>query len=527
MLIAQKKSYMTTSKQSLLLSLWSEVGRHLNLAESAPVFARALREQMAVGALHIDELDAERQDLVTLVEWHPRGDLRIRHRRRGCGASTVLALEAWARNGELAVCEAGGGWPMPISLIDGFNAKAPALAGALVADGRLVGMAVLLGGGRQPYSKNERELFRTLLEPLTAAVENDRRLREIQRLRAAAEADRRTLLARLGRKTLSETIVGADGGLRQVMERVNQVAPTDATVLILGETGAGKEVIARAIHERSARSDGPFVRVNCGAVPTELIDSELFGHEKGSFTGAVGARRGWFERADGGTLFLDEIGELTPAVQIRLLRILQDGIVQRVGSERDVSVDVRIIAATHRDLPTMVQQGRFREDLWYRLAVFPVILPPLRERGEDIPVLARHFVQRAANRLGVPVPPLSEADIRRLQAYRWPGNARELGAVLERAVILGRGAALDLETALGAGQPSAARDAGMPGAVHTEDEASPSLDDAVAAHLRQALRSTHGRVDGPHGAARLLKLNTSTLRAKLRKLGIDPRQYRE
>jgi transcriptional regulator with GAF, ATPase, and Fis domain len=197
--------------------------------------------------------------------------------------------------------------------------------------------------------------------------------------------------------TDEERIIGADEGLQAVMQRVDQVAPSEASVLILGETGSGKEVIARAIHERSTRRNNAFVRVNCGALPTELIDSELFGHEKGSFTGAMTQRRGWFERADGGTLLLDEVGELPIAAQIRLLRVLQDGIMQRVGSEHDIAVNVRVIAATHRDLPHMVQEGQFREDLWYRLAVFPIILPALHERPADIKPLALHFIHRAAH----------------------------------------------------------------------------------------------------------------------------------
>jgi transcriptional regulator with GAF, ATPase, and Fis domain len=272
------------------------------------------------------------------------------------------------------------------------------------------------------------------------------------------------------------------------------------------------------------------VRVNCGAVPPDLIDSELFGHERGSFTGAVGVRRGWFERADGGTLFLDEIGELTPPVQVRLLRVLQDNIVQRLGSERELPVNVRVIAATHRDLPSLVQQGAFREDLWYRLAVFPLILPPLRERPEDIPLLAAHFVQRAAGRLGVPTPALTARDLDRLLAYRWPGNVRELAAVLERAVILGGNRQLDLETALGAGTPGVlgrsvpAVASEKPSAVAPGSLA--SLDEAIGAHLKQALRATGGRVDGPHGAARLLRVNASTLRAKLRKHAIEPGDFR-
>ena len=225
-------------------------------------------------------------------------------------------------------------------------------------------------------------------------------------LREAAEADKRSLLTRLGRKTLGDTIVGVESGLRAVMERVELVARSDAPVLIFGETGTGKELIARAIHNRSSRRNGPFDRVNCGAIPPELIDSQLFGHERGAFTGAVEARRGWFERADGGTLFLDEIGELPPAAQVRMLRILQDGWMERVGAEKPINVDVRIIAATHRDLASMVAEGRFREDLWYRIAVFPMVLPPLRERREDIAELAAHFAERAATRFGLaPVAP--------------------------------------------------------------------------------------------------------------------------
>ena len=222
-------------------------------------------------------------------------------------------------------------------------------------------------------------------------------------------------------------------------------------VLILGETGTGKEVVARAVHSRSGRAAGPFLRVNCGAIPPELVDSELFGHERGSFTGATARRQGWFERADGGTLFLDEIGELTAAVQVRLLRILQDGSFERVGGQQPLHADVRLIAATHQDLQAMVAAGRFRADLWYRIHVFPIRLPPLRERPEDIPDLARHFALRAAQRLGLmpqaPEPP----DIALLLAYPWPGNVRELAAVMERAAILGDGRRLAVAEALGGG----------------------------------------------------------------------------
>ncbi|MFA5938703.1 MAG: sigma-54-dependent Fis family transcriptional regulator [Sinimarinibacterium sp.] len=518
-----------TETDGLGLRLWTEAGKHLDLSESLPVFVDAISRLMPVESVDIHELGADRGDLLWRAHWSAGSGLHLRHHAHGCTPAALRALEAWAARRQVLEHDAGRLWPAPFAALDGFVLDDAALAGPLFADGRAIGVLVVSVTPDSPRA--DASAFERVLEPMAAALANDQRLHEIERLRASAEADRQSLLSRLGRQTVAEAIVGADRGLRRVMERVSQVAASDATVLILGETGSGKEVVARAIHERSPRHAGPFVRVNCGAVPPDLIDSELFGHEKGSFTGAVGARRGWFERADGGTLFLDEIGELTPAVQIRLLRVLQDGIVQRVGSERETAVNVRVVAATHRDLPTMVQEGRFREDLWYRLAVFPVILPPLRERPEDIPALTEHFVQRAANRLGVPVPPVRERDLEQLLAYRWPGNVRELGAVLERAVILGQGASLDLQTALGAGLPRptlsrAATPAVAPERAGDESRDIVPLDLAIAAHLQRALRATRGRVDGPHGAAQLLHINTSTLRAKLRKLGIDPRGFR-
>ena len=362
------------------------------------------------------------------------------------------------------------------------------------------------------------------------------------------------------RDGLDDRIIGADGGLRPVIERVAQVARSTAPVLILGETGSGKEVIARAIHLQSLRADGPFIRVNCGAVAPELIDSELFGHERGSFTGAMASRRGWFEQAHGGSLFLDEIGELSPAAQVRLLRVLQDGILQRVGGEHRLQVDVRVVAATHRDLAEMVRAGRFREDLWYRLAVFPIALPALRDHREDIPAMAAHFARRAAARFGVAARPPTERDLDLLHRYDWPGNVRELAAVIDRAVLLGEGGHLDVERALGlavvhaavggtkagaaaAGQ-LAARDgrgpsapaAGGSGAVEARFPPPPRgvpgpgdiepLEVMVRRHIERALAATSGRIEGPHGAARVLGINPHTLRARMRKLGIEWSRFR-
>ncbi|KAF0102349.1 MAG: transcriptional regulator containing GAF AAA-type ATPase and DNA binding domain [bacterium] len=344
-------------------------------------------------------------------------------------------------------------------------------------------------------------------------------------LRLAEE--RRT--ARLKRAGLNEAIVGAEDGLREVMAAVRQVARSDAPVLILGETGTGKEVVARAVHSHSRRSGGAFLRVNCGAIPPELIDSELFGHERGSFTGAVGTRKGWFERADGGTLFLDEIGELPPAAQVRLLRVLQDGSFQRVGGERVLNVDVRLVAATNRDLRRAVTEGAFREDLWFRVAVFPIPLPPLRERPQDIPALAAHFALRAAERLGLPPRMPDAADLALLAAYPWPGNVREFASVMERAAILGDGRKLEVARALGVVPPAVAM---LPAAVATQvvlhgGEAAPvSFVEASRRHIEDALRRCHGRVEGPFGAARLLEMNPHTLRSKMRRLGIEAKHYR-
>lgn len=363
-----------------------------------------------------------------------------------------------------------------------------------------------------------------------------------------------------------DLIVGADSGLKSVMERIELVAPSDMPVLILGDTGTGKEVVARAIHQRSSRGTKPFIRVNCGAIPPELLDSQLFGHERGSFTGASDQRKGWFERADGGTLFLDEIGELPLAAQVRLLRVLQEHQIERVGGQEAIHVDVRIVAATHRDLASMVHQRTFREDLWYRINMFPILLPRLCERIEDIPALARHFAKRAASNFGLPNVELLSSDIKQLIEYRWPGNIRELQAVMDRAVILGRGVKLDIEAALGIGistryepvvesnEPTfyevipeqsirkviessdsapiddsvvSVNNAPSVSVVETSDSKSvDALDQAIRKHIEKALVMAHGQIEGKKGAAQLLEINPHTLRAKMRKLGIDWNHYR-
>jgi transcriptional regulator with GAF, ATPase, and Fis domain len=327
-----------------------------------------------------------------------------------------------------------------------------------------------------------------------------------------------------------ERLIGGDTGLAAVMARARMVSRSSAPVLLFGETGTGKEIIARAIHEHSTFRDGPFRRVNCGAISPELIDSELFGHERGAFTGAAKRRQGWFEQADGGTLFLDEVGELAPAAQVRLLRVVQDGEVVRVGGERPVHVDVRIVAATHRDLPAMVEAQMFREDLYYRLSVFPIVIPPLRDRPNDIRAFADYFAERAANRFGVRPVPVSDEDVGILAEYRWPGNVREMAAVMDRAVLIGQGRMLSVAAALGPGArakaPAAARVVEEPAIEEPGSRAIEPLDVIVRRHIEAALAETHGRVEGRYGAARLLRINPHTLRARMRKLKIDWQRYR-
>jgi PAS domain S-box-containing protein len=308
-----------------------------------------------------------------------------------------------------------------------------------------------------------------------------------------------------------EEIVGRSPALLAVLDKVSRVAPTDATVLITGETGTGKELIARAIHSHSRRAAKPLIKLNCAALPAGLVESELFGHEKGAFTGALARRIGRFELADGGSLFLDEVSEMPVETQAKLLRVLQESEIERVGGGAALPVDVRIIAATNRDLLKAVRDQAFREDLYYRLSVFPIALPPLRERAEDIPMLVRFLVDKFAARVGKRIEGVSREAMRRLVTYPWPGNVRELENVLERAVILATGPTLDLESDAELSAGPDAPDADLP---------APSLEAVERRHILAVLRQTQWVVEGPRGAAQILGLHPNTLRSRLKKLGI-------
>ena len=510
------------TQSSLSLAAWKLASRHQGIEAFAAGLLPALQAALPVRLLLIRRLDVSRTALETVASTGP-GASPSGHRSVFDAVTWQTLLEACGRGAwwhESATSLYGH---MPGLVPDGVQGEL--FVFGLGYDGSALGVALLAldpGAADADFAG----LAHALSEPLAAALENDRHLRELSALREAAEAERRSLLKRLGRQDIADTIVGAQSGLQEVMERVDLVARSDTPVLILGETGTGKEVVARAIHRRSSRAGGPFLRVNCGALPQELIDSELFGHERGSFTGAVASHKGWFERADGGTLLLDEIGELTPAAQVRLLRVLQDGSVQRVGGQQTLTVDVRVVAATNRDLRAMVSAGTFREDLWYRIAVFPIRLPALRERPQDIPAIATHFALRAAERLGLALQIPSAADLVLLAAYPWPGNVRELASVIERAAILGDGHHLEVAQALGSSELGP-RPAGDPVAPAPAAEMQiESLDAAMRRHIESALIRCLGRIEGPFGAAASLGINPHTLRARMRKLGIDPRAFR-
>ena len=314
-------------------------------------------------------------------------------------------------------------------------------------------------------------------------------------------------------------IVGDSPALKKVLAQIEMVAPTNANVLILGESGTGKELVARAIHDRSPRKAAALVRVNCASVPRELFESEFFGHVRGAFTGAVKDRVGRFELAHGGTLFLDEIGEVPLELQSKLLRVLQEGQFEKVGEDRTRTVDVRIIAATNRDLAAEVKAGRFREDLYYRLSVFPIELPPLRDRVEDILVLAKHLIAQAARKLGATVPRLTPANVKELQSYDWPGNVRELQNVIERAIIRSRNGHLDL--GLDNTRHIVSR---LPGKTPSASDAAPASLRELKQHERvfilEALAKTHGKIYGPDGAAALLGVKPTTLSSKVHRMGL-------
>jgi formate hydrogenlyase transcriptional activator len=366
-----------------------------------------------------------------------------------------------------------------------------------------------------PFTPDEVQVLEDVARPVTTAVANALAFEEIQKLHSLLEDENLALREEIT-SAAAGGIIGNSARLRDVLERVGRVAATDSTVLITGETGTGKELIARAIHASSRRAKRALVKVNCAALPEGLIASELFGHEKGAFTGALERRRGRFELAVGGTIFLDEVGELPPPIQVALLRVLQEREFERVGGGETLRSDARVVAASNRDLDEAVREGRFRSDLFFRLNVFPIQVPPLRERAEDIPLIAEYWASQYARKVGKAIKGVDESAMDVLRGYRWPGNIRELQNVVERAVILARASLLglsDFELPSLAAGPEAPR----PARTGPADERQ---------QIEAALRASRGRVYGDGGAAGALGVPPSTLESRIRRLGIDKFAFR-
>jgi formate hydrogenlyase transcriptional activator len=408
----------------------------------------------------------------------------------------------------------------------------------LIVAGKSIGTLNLASNRADEYSNGDGELLQEVANQVALAVENMKAYEEIRALQAKLEKENVYLREEIRSEHNFREIVGSSAQLREVIEKAERVAPLDSTVLIYGETGTGKELIARAIHDCSNRKNRALVKLNCSAISAGLVESELFGHMRGAFTGAVERHIGRFELADGGTLFLDEVSELSPETQVKLLRVLQEGEFEPVGSNNTIRVNVRIIAATNRNLEDCVAAGRFRSDLFYRLNVFPLELPPLRNRRSDIPHLVNFFLQRFANKFGRKIEAPQQETMDLMMDYSWPGNIRELQNIIERAVVLATGPVLSVDPAFlprtslvgvpcqtspvapPAADPLVAENSGR-----SAETSFPSLEQMERNHILAALKRSAGVIDGPRGAAKILNLHPNTLRSRMNKLGINVRRH--
>jgi formate hydrogenlyase transcriptional activator len=403
----------------------------------------------------------------------------------------------------------------------------------LMKRGAVLGAVDFISFEQHNFDQGEVQLLRDVSEIVSIAVSNALAFEEINALKEQLQAENRLLQDEIVQRFIFEEIVGSSAALQNVLRSIDRVAPTDSTVLITGETGTGKELIAHAIHRRSPRSGRALVKVNCAALPAELIGSELFGHEKGAFTGALQQRIGRFEAANGGTIFLDEIGELMPETQIALLRVLQEKEFERVGGNRTIRTDVRVITATNRDLPREVNEGRFRADLYYRLNVFPIHSPSLKQRHDDIPILVDYFISRFSTRMGKRINQIDRRTMDAMQRYSWPGNIRELQNVIERGVILADSEVFRLEPgtlpedsrAAVTGEAQARQRAAVINGVEPSASQVSVFNDQQA-QIEAILKETRGRISGPDGAAARLGIPASTLESRIKALKINKHQFR-
>jgi formate hydrogenlyase transcriptional activator len=516
-----------------LLEVNRAIGRHLRRDELFGALAGSLRDVLAADRFGIElPIDGDRLQGHLLAPHGGRVEPTEPHVLPAAGTACdwVLQQRKWL----IFACrdELRERFPVTFDVMtrEGMESLC---AMPLLTGERCRGVLFFMAAQRSAYEQLRRGLLEQVAGAVAVALDDCLAHEEVQRLSERLAAENVYLQEEISKDHNFGEIIGGSAELRQTLSRVETVAPTTATVLILGETGTGKELIARAIHERSPRRERPLVKVNCSAISTGLVESELFGHVKGAFTGAVSSRVGRFELADGGTLFLDEIGELPLDTQVKLLRVLQEREFEPVGSSETRRVDVRVIAATNRDLEQAVAEGRFRSDLFYRVNVLPIRVPPLRERREDIPLLVYFFVERFAREIGKGIKGVSQQTIEQLAAYDWPGNVRELQNVVERAVVLAKGPVLEVEPnfLLGAAKSEGPRERAGAAAPKVSDGAlngtpATSLDDVSKQHMLLVLERCGWLIEGPRGAARVLGLQPSTLRSRMKKLGIQPRPSR-
>jgi len=477
---------------------------------------QALAEAVDDDRAHLGQIDPSTGDIVITHAWCRRGFSPIGHRIL---EGSLPWLEARIRSGEISLSERPSDLPPEASRERAYM-ESVGQKSSLVVPFRVAG-AITGGLGIGSFRHHQRWddwricrvkdiacVFANAMARKQADEELSKAAEEIRELKDQLQRENAYLREEIRLEYPHGAIVGKSDAIRGVLKKVEQVAKTDAAVLILGETGTGKELVARTIHEMSRRQQRPLVKINCASLPATLIESELFGREKGAYTGALAREIGRFEHADKSTIFLDEIGELPPELQPKLLRVLQEGEFERLGSSKTMRVDVRIIAATNRDLDALMKQGKFREDLFYRLDVFPIVVPPLRERVEDIPLIALHVLKDLAKRMGADVVGIHATTMREFQEYSWPGNVRELRNVIERNLILNSGPIFRAE---------------FPNALQQKKANLRRLEEIDKEHLCTVLQSTHWRVRGQGGAAEVLGLKPTTLEARMKKLGIRRR----
>jgi formate hydrogenlyase transcriptional activator len=498
-----------TARYDSLIRLFRAIGNRQSLAELTSAVAAEASQFIAFDLLGISQC----ADAMSAVEWH----VAIPGAGTESGtidATTGEAMTAWVCKNQqpLVIGSLNGEMRLESKILHlEQNGIQSICAVPLTSTQHKLGAIFIGSVAEDTYGEEEVRFLSLVATQVCSAIENHLACGQIAELKGRVQKENFDIEEEISEEHDFKEIIGRSAALRNALLQVETVAPTDCTVLICGETGTGKELIARAIHDRSARHAASFVKLNCAAIPTGLLESELFGHEKGAFTGAISQRIGRFELANRGTMFLDEIGEIPLELQPKLLRVLQEREFERLGNSRTLHTDTRLIAATNRDLEKMVEENRFRSDLFYRLNVFPIRVPALRERSEDIPVLVRHFAHQYARRMNKQIDSISSETMKALCQYHWPGNIRELQNVIERAVVMTKGSELQVPLSDLKGR-----------AISVADGTEPrTLEEAERAHIMATLKKTGWVISGPNGAATQLGMRRSTLQFRMKKLGIS------